>query len=96
MLQGFTNASDIILVVYVVVVLMPAILVCPSKSGLYCGLFAVFVSTGDGAPGVLDDWVEEHATKKIWMQLQKIFFSYSVFFDVKWYLQEWCYKELSC
>ena len=41
---------------------MPAILVCPSNAGLYCVLLAVFVSTGDEVPGVLDDWEEVQAT----------------------------------
>jgi len=62
-LHGFTNARVTSLVAYVVVVLVPAILVCPSNAGLYCGLFGACVSTGDGAPGVLGDLVDEHVTK---------------------------------
>ena len=69
---------------------MPVILVCPSKAGLYCGLFGAFVSTGDGGAGVLDDWEEVHATKKNVDATAKNIFFIQRLFNVKWYLQEWC------
>ena len=62
---------------------MPAILVCPSNTGLYCGLLAFFVSTGGVAPGVLDDWEEEHATKKSMEEVAKNIFFIQRCFDVK-------------
>src|SRR5690606_11358783 len=63
MLHGFSSAFVTTAVLKGVVVFAAAIRVCPSKAGLYCGLFAGTVSTGGKLPGLLEDLVDEHAIR---------------------------------
>jgi hypothetical protein len=84
-LHGFDRDEVIIFVVYAVVVLLPATLVCPVKTGLYCGLFGDLVSTGARPSEELEVLVEEQPTKKISAAAAKNIFFMHDFFDVSTY-----------